>query len=114
MRAVLTTNSKVPCLHEGSVATSGMSRLRIDGGRALSEDGVAGRVVSGCKTPTDDKNAPCTTATSVTAGAATRLAVDGAPVLAATLAGQSNGKVAGTTPQLLGKALAKQSRLLTD
>lgn len=116
MRGVLTTKSDVSCGHEGTVAVTGLPRLRIDGGQVLVKTGVATKAVASCATPLDTNTGskPCTTVTGVSSGEASKLRVDGQAVLTKALGGETDGSVSSTTPQLLLSAMPKQTLLRTD
>lgn len=117
MAAVLTENSNVTCGHAGSVSTSGVSKLTVNGQPALLENGIAHRTVGNCATPTASDasgrltDEPCTLVSSVTGGAATKLKVAGQAVMLDTLTGSTNGRVGGTDPQNLLSATARQTKL---
>jgi hypothetical protein len=118
MAGVLTESSKVVCAHGGAVSTSGSARILIDGGKVLKKGGVVGKSVSAaCSTvPASDSSGPtavkCTTVASLSAGDATKLFIDGEPVLLdSPLVGTTDGMVAKTTPQALGTAAAQQPKL---
>lgn len=116
MPGVLTTGSNVICGHGGTVATSGVSKLKVSGNPVLLKTGIMGQSVSGCKTPTvvpppPPPSSPCHTVASVISGEATKLKVSGSPVMLETLTGTTDGIVAGVTPQLLLSATAGQTKL---
>jgi len=112
---VLTDVSSVDCGHGGRVSSVGESKLKVDGALVLLEAGIRSRSVGACPV-VDDSNTStvkCRIVTSVTAGRATKLRVNGRPVMLGTLAGGTDGKAAGTPVQLL-RAGAGQSKLEAD
>jgi len=116
MAGVLTTGSTVGCGHGGTVSTSGAAKLKVSGNPVLLKTGIAGQAVSGCKTPLvvpppPPPSSPCHTVASVITGEATKLKVNGSPVMLDTLTGTTDGVVAGVTPQTLLFATAAQTRL---
>jgi hypothetical protein len=118
MTAVVTAASLVACGHGGKVATVGTPKLTVGGSPVLVASGVAGMTVTGCGTPTvttTPPSSPCTTVLTVTTptSLATKLFVDGDPVVTAALAGTTNGVVSGTTPQTLLSATVTQTFLTT-
>ena len=94
MPAVLTTTSTVLCgpdtptLHGGDVAVTSTAKLTVDGAKVLTKDGIENKPVSGCNTPVTQTTAKCTAVGSVLTLEATKLTVDGKPVMIG-LAGQS-------------------------
>ncbi|WP_405825649.1 hypothetical protein OG241_49180 [Streptomyces sp. NBC_01390] len=86
MPAVLTTASKLACVHQGTVrATAGQHTLTVDGSPVLLADDLGLAVISGCIA-----QAPCVRISAVTAGVSTTLTVGGRPVLLATAKGTTN------------------------
>jgi hypothetical protein len=123
MSFVLTQHSAVNCAHLGSVAVTGVSRLRVEGGNALRKDGIEGKAVTDCTTVPksasgDPVDITCTAVAqaipgppAVSAGEATKLFLDGAPVMLDTLSGVTNGMVAETQPQNMPPPSAGHTRL---
>jgi hypothetical protein len=91
----------------------------VEGGKVLRKSGVEGKSISAAcgTTPASDSSGPtavkCTKVLAVSAGEATKLFVDGAPVLLDSIAGTTNGMVTKKSPQDLGTASAAQSKLST-
>lgn len=107
MPNVLTTASIITCGHEGKVLTSSEAKLTltIDGQtpetqRVLLKSSVLGQSISGppnnCKTQPSSTTSPCTSVAIITLGEATKLTVQGKPVLLDTLVGTTNGNPVGT------------------
>jgi hypothetical protein len=114
MADVLTTSSTVGCGHGSSeVATSSTAKLKVEGSPVLLKSSIENQSVKPgtCATPISQTSKKCTTVKSVTAGEATKLKAGGAAAMLATLKGSTDGMVGGTTPQLLLKATANQSKL---
>lgn len=115
MPAILTTKSTVQCLHGGRVATSGAEKLSVLGGDALlANSGVQGKGVStNCKTepvPGPPPSKKCTSVLSIVPVSAAKLTIGGQAVLLS-LSGETDGTVAGTTPQPGLSASAGQTKL---
>ena len=113
MPKVLTEFSTVTCGHiPGKVSTSSNVKLKVDGYKVLLKSSIENKTISGCAIPVPpNENVKCLKVTSVTAGEAIKLTVGGnAVMLEEALAGQTNGKVAGT-PQTLLSATADQNKL---
>jgi hypothetical protein len=111
MARVLTDVSSVDCGHGGRVTTQGETKLKVDGALVLLEPGIAGRSVGAC--PVVDNSSgtlKCKRVIAISAGRATKLRVNGRPVMLDTLAGGTDGTAAGTPVQLLS-ARAGQSKL---
>jgi hypothetical protein len=114
MSNVLTTQSTVSCGHGGTVAAQGTAKLAVNGAPVLQKSGVEEQRVDNCITkPTqpDPTATACKKVSKVDGGLAAKLAIDGQPVLLDTLAGATDGKVAGVTPQPLPPAKAIQTKL---
>jgi hypothetical protein len=114
MSTVLTTGATALCGHPTGVVTlpATASKLTVGGKAVLLEAHVSGATVVGCALA-GTGNAPCGTVTSVTDGKAVKLSVGGLPVLLDSLTGTTDGKAAGTTPQLLLAASDASSVLRT-
>lgn len=116
MPGVITVGSNVTCGHAGTVATTGQAKLTINGNQVLLKDGILGKDVSSCATvaaadvsgPTAK---PCLKVSAVNSGEATKLTIDGRPVMLETLAGTTDGMVTKVTPQPLLAAMANQMKL---
>jgi hypothetical protein len=116
MPGALTTGSTVLCGHGGTVSTTSSAKLKVSGNAVLLKDGIANQSVSGCLTvvtppPPGPVSTPCLSVTAVDSGEATKLKAGGKPVVLETLKGETDGKVANVTPQLLLSATAGQSKL---
>jgi hypothetical protein len=106
MANVLTEASSVTCGHEGTVATSGDGRLKVQGSSVLLQAGVTGKMVSGCKTASSNSTSPCASVTSLASGTASKLMIGGQPVLLQGITGVTNGVPPGAL-----SSSAKQSKL---
>lgn len=116
MSFVLTTISQVTCGHGGHVKVEGDAKLQVNGNPVLVQNSIEGKNIPDCPTPPSDQSDPCTTVSSIpppaiTEGWARKLFVGGQPVMLDTLAGKTNGKVNGVTPQSLLKGVAGQTKL---
>jgi hypothetical protein len=112
MALVLTDVSFVDCGHTGRVSTAGETKLKVDGALVLLAAGIQGHSVGSCPVQ-DDTNTgtlKCRTVTAVTGGQATKLRVNGRPVMLDTLSGKTDGTAAGNPVQLLS-GRADQSKL---
>ncbi len=102
MSKVITTASTVRCgalsggQHGGTVATTSDARLTVGGAAVVAADGVAGKSVSGCQTPSTNSSQPCKNVLVVSGGLASKLTVGGRPVVLADVAGSSDGVPPGT------------------
>jgi hypothetical protein len=114
MPKVLTTGSNVTCGHEGTVATSSTAKLKINGQPVLLQEGIVGKTVENCLTPTvsNPTSSPCASVSSVDKGNATKLTGGGNAVMLETLTGGTNGVVSGNAQTFLS-ATAGQSKLTT-
>lgn len=118
MGKVLTTASEVTCGHDptGPIVTEGSNKLTVSGDGVLTAAGVKDKSIdpTACGL-TPNQGPPVTTrckkVQSVTAGPAKLTVVGEAVLLEETVAGTTDGMLAGVTPQLLLRATAKQSRL---
>ncbi len=115
MSGVLTTSSNCTCGHSGTVSTSSSTKLRVSDSPVLLQAGIAGQSVGNCSTtPAADSSGTiglkCTSVTSVTAGAATKLQCGSQPVMLDALAGATNG-IANRLPQTSLSATAGQTKL---
>jgi hypothetical protein len=126
MPAVLTTSSQVLCalvgappsppipLHGGTVNTTGLPKLTVNGSPVLAASGISIHAVALCKTVTNAMigNKQCTSVTTVApTSLATKLLVSGQPVALETLSGTTDGTVAGVFQALT--ASANQTKLMT-
>jgi hypothetical protein len=114
MPNVLTTASTVSCGHPpGAVQVSSTVKLAVDGAPVLLETSVDNQTVTAgsCGIVPNNTSTKCMKVTGITAGKATKLTVGGQPVLLQGLAGQTDGKLGGVTPQLLLNATANQTKL---
>ena len=81
MPAVVTTGSTVQCSHRATVTLkASQSKLKAAGNPALVASDMAGATVVACPNIGPGLK-PCTTTLSVLTGLATKLSVDGQPVL---------------------------------
>src|SRR5262245_3741136 len=114
MPKVLTTGSNITCGHEGTVATSSTAKLKVNGQPVLLREGIVGKAVENCLTPTvsNPTSSPCTSVSSVDKGKATKVTAGGSAVMLETLTGGTNGVVNGKAQTLLS-ATAGQSNLTT-
>ena len=84
MGKVLVEASKVTCgaaaPHQGTLTMTGLGRLVINGSKAVTTDGVLAATPNGCTNP-GNAGGPCSKVAAMTAGASTRLTVDGAFVV---------------------------------
>jgi hypothetical protein len=116
MRQVLTTQSTVRCGHipptPGTVTTTSVAKLKVNGSPVLLESSVVGQGVVLCGTPQVQGNKICTKVMSVANIPPPKLAVAGAPVLVDSIKGTTDGQVGGT-PQATLAATANQSKLGT-
>lgn len=95
MPKVLTESSTLKCSSQGTVQlTAGQSKLTVGGAKVLVEGDLAEATISGC-TLTDSSGPPptvqCKKVSTVMAGAATKLKVDGKPVFLDTAQGSADG-----------------------
>lgn len=106
MPTVLTAASQVTCTHGGTIVTTGVPKLKIDGSLVVLEAGVVGKPVSPgaplppppppatpCSIPTDPNTGTksCTSVVSVSTGKSAKLTVNGQPVLLESLGGATDG-----------------------
>jgi hypothetical protein len=131
MPFVLTTASTVTCTHNGKVNVEGAKKLKVGGNAVLLEAGIDAKSISGCVTQDLDvsgvpKTRQCQHVASIsraapvppppplppaiTAGKATKLKVNGMPVMLDTLKGLTDGLDAAP-PTMLAKADAGHTKL---
>lgn len=117
MPNVLTIVSTVTCGHNGNVIVAGEPKLKVKGNGALIKASIEQKGIPDCGiipavdssgTETDRK---CTLVNSVTRGEATKLKVNGNPVILDTLAGTTDGMEAKLIPQTKLAANANQVKL---
>jgi hypothetical protein len=91
MGKVLTTDAVIVCTHGGTIKASsaGQSLLEIDGKPVLVAGDLVNLTVSGCPFAQN----PCATTTSMTAGEATAMEIDGKAVLLESAKGDTSGGV---------------------
>jgi hypothetical protein len=77
--------------HGGTVSTSSSSKLTVAGAAVLTGDGVTGKTVAGCQTPTSNSTQPCKTVAAVSGGLASKLTVGGLPVVLEDVVGSTDG-----------------------
>ena len=117
MSKPLTNAGDVLCGHSGKAVLASTAKLKVSGQSVLLKTDIAGKPVSGCAIVlasdsggVSDK--PCLNVASVTAGEATKLKVNGVPViLDDQLAGTTDGMQAHTTPLTALSGSAVQSKL---
>ncbi|HET8971638.1 MAG TPA: hypothetical protein VFN19_11295 [Candidatus Nanopelagicales bacterium] len=110
---VITTASTLGCAHGGRLMLrSAQSKLKAGGSAALLATDLPSTAISGCGTPASSTSSPCLTVTSVLAGQATALTVDGTAVLTQQAVGLTNGIVGGA-PQTWSVQSAGQNVLVT-
>jgi hypothetical protein len=109
MPAALTTNSTLICAHGGSVTTSGSSKLKVLHGSVLTTSGVSSWSIAGCG-QTSGSSKPCTRVLPpLAAGVSSKLRVEGAAAVLATLSGTTEGAPA---PGPVTAQSANQSKLV--
>lgn len=85
-----------PAQHGGTVAKTAASRLRVEGAKVLTGPNVKGAQINLCgDTNTNQGQVPCKVVKSVT-GTATKLLVDGQPVVLDGVGGVTDGTPPGT------------------
>ena len=94
MAKVVTTSSKFECVHHAPVPASGADLLRVDGNGVTTKQAAEAAEIATCPN-TGSGNSPCKKV-SVTAGASTRLRVDGEAVLLAIMTATTNSAPPGT------------------
>ncbi|MFF3877191.1 hypothetical protein [Streptomyces sp. NPDC001978] len=92
MPAVLTTASKLVCVHGGElVVQASTTALTVDGSPVLVQADLLAATVSRCtNTNANLGQIPCAKVTSVTEGVSTSLTVGGGPVMLETARGLTN------------------------
>jgi hypothetical protein len=86
-----------PAPHGGTLSKSGVARMKVDGTPVLTAAKILAATISACgNTNTNAGQVRCTGVSSVTAGKATRLTVDGNPVVIASVGGVTTGTPPGT------------------
>lgn len=106
--AVLTTASRLTCLHKGLVMlTSGQHLLTVDGNPVILRTDLIGATVAGCTNPSP--GTPCSKVTSILAGASPSLSVGGAAVMTEAAFGLTDGQPA--LPVLWQVSSAGQTKL---
>jgi hypothetical protein len=98
MGKVLTTAATIKCSHQGTVQvpTAGQSLMQIDGKVVLVDGDLLGKPIAGCKLSPSTTTKPCTTTTSMIAGAATKMEAGGIAVLLETANGVTDSNPPGT------------------
>src|SRR5262249_51174236 len=102
-------------LHGGTVTTTGLPKLTVNGSPVLAASGINLHPVALCKTVPDPTtgNKTCLTVTTVApTSLAMKLTVSGQPVALDTLSGATDGTV-GSVLQTLLTASANQTKLMT-
>ena len=107
MPTVLTKSSKLACSHQGTVqVVATQQKLTVNGDAVLVMGDLEGKPISGCPVAVTPSTKPCLTVTSMLAGAATKLSVDGMPVLLDTATGLTDGVPPGTWSVLTSGQIA--------
>lgn len=107
---VLTTDSTVGCGHpDGKAKTDGAQILTVKGKGVLTASGVSGKTVEGCPLVESANVVRCKTVVTVSGGGASKLTIEGEPVLLDGLAGTTDGTTGGVAGSLT--ATANQDRL---
>ena len=101
MPKVLTTDARVTCSHQGTVQVSsaGQSVLKVGSASVLVDGDLVGKSVSGCTnlpTPGTPSLSPCTSTTSMLAGASTKLKAGSKAVLLDSATGMTDSTPPGT------------------
>jgi hypothetical protein len=101
MPKVLTTAAMVVCSHQGrlQIPSAGQSQLKVGTDFVLIDGDLVGKSISGClnnPTPGSPSLKPCTSTTSMIAGAATKLKVGTSPVLLENANGMTDSVPPGT------------------
>jgi hypothetical protein len=92
MPSILTTGSTVKCAHGGTVTLkASQTKLTVDSQPALVARDLVGAPIPDCPVKPAPGVAPCLAVTSVIAGTATILIIDGGLVLLDTATGLTNG-----------------------
>lgn len=108
MPAVLTSADMLSCNEgQGVAQVAGATKLVVGGNPVLNEDGVRDHAVSGCTVPASQNSSPCTKVATISSGTATKLFVNGSPVL---LAGLS-ATAAASPPHTIGPATSSDTKL---
>lgn len=95
MPKVLTEASTITCAHQGTITfTASQQLLKINNQAVLLSSDIASGLVSNCQVKPSQTTKPCTKVVSLISGSATRLSVNGTPVLLET----ANGLTDGVTP----------------
>src|SRR4051794_28996420 len=112
MANVLTAAATVDCGHGGPVTPKGdpMVKLTVDKAAVLTEAALLNQPVNSATCTTVPASAPapvsvkCSQCTKISSPQSAKLTVNGAALLLAPLAGETNGTVANVTPQAFLKA----------
>ncbi len=108
MANVLTTASTVTCgydpaglTHGGRVSTTSSAKLKVQGNSVLLKNGIERQSISAlnaCNNPENESQGllKCSSVLSVLAGEATKLTVNGKPVMLDPLQGTTDGNPPGT------------------
>jgi hypothetical protein len=98
MPKVLTTAATIKCSHQGTVQASsaGQSVLEIEGSPALVLGDLVGKPISSCTLSPSTTTKPCTSTTSMIAGAATAMTAGGTAVLLDSAQGLTDSTPPGT------------------
>jgi hypothetical protein len=117
MPKALTTGAMVVCSHQGRVQilSAGQGKLKVGAAFVLVDGDLVGKSISGClnnPTPANPSFKPCTSTTSMIAGAATRLKV-GTPALPVLLE-NANGMTDSVPPGTWSVQSPGQTKLDTS
>lgn len=101
MPKALTTGAMVVCSHQGraQIPSAGQSKLKVGTAFVLVDGDLVGKSISGClnnPTPANPSFKPCTSTTSMIAGAATKLKVGTSAVLLENANGMTDSVPPGT------------------
>lgn len=116
MSNVLTEASVITCPHGGTVkAVASQNALKVDGQRALLQADLMGAPISLCTIPLDPVTGtkPCQLVTSVTAGMAMQMRVNGQSVMLDTATGLTDGIPKPPVPVFWTVQSAGQTKLQT-
>jgi len=113
MPAVLTAGSTLKCAHQGTVSTSGSSKLKVDGNDVLILAGLGAWSIGPECTNKGGSLKPCTKVVPPpAAGVATKLIVDGSPAILDTLSVITDSTPA--PPGLVTAQSANQNKLVAS
>lgn len=117
MSNVLTEASVIKCPHGGTVhATASQHALKADGHPVLVQTDLMGAPISLCTIPLDPTTGtkPCQLVTSVTAGMAVKMTINGQPIMLDTATGLTDGIPKPPVPVFWTVQSAGQTKLQTS